>query len=85
MPRYFMHLRDGTDEILDPEGVELSAEAVAPAALAAARDCIAGDVRRGVVELGCWIDVHDERDAIVHSLHFVDAVTIHSPSDKGAQ
>jgi hypothetical protein len=73
MPRYFMHLRDGTDEILDPEGVLLSADAVAPAALAAARDCIAGDVR------------HDESDAVVHSLHFIDAVSIHSPSTHGSR
>jgi hypothetical protein len=76
MPRYFLHLRDGTDEVLDEDGVELPAERVVEAALKAARDCIANDVLTGVVELKYWIDVHDEQDAIVHSLPFADAVVI---------
>jgi hypothetical protein len=76
MSLYFMHLRDGTDVILDPDGVEMAPEAVAKAALAAARDCIAGDARNGSIDLRYWIDVHDESDAVIHSLHFADAVTI---------
>ena len=76
MPRYFLHLRDGTDEILDPEGVEMPAEAVNGAALIAARDCIAGDVKSGRLDLHCRIDVHDENGEIVHSLPFADAVEV---------
>jgi len=76
MPRYFMHLRDGTDVVLDPEGVEMPAEAVVGAALFAARDCIAGDVRDGKIDLHCRIDVHDERGKLVHSLPFADAVEL---------
>ena len=76
MPRYFMHLRDGADEVLDPEGTEMSADAIAGAALHAARDCMAGDVRAGQLDLRYRIDVHDENGAIVHSLAFSDAVEI---------
>ena len=47
MPRYFLHLRDGSDEVLDPEGSEMPEHAVAGAALAAARDCLAADVKKG--------------------------------------
>ena len=24
MPRFFFHLRDGTDEVLDPDGIDMS-------------------------------------------------------------
>ncbi|HEY0627559.1 MAG TPA: hypothetical protein VGD10_12645 [Allosphingosinicella sp.] len=43
MPRYYLHLRDGTDEVLDPEGLEMPPDAVPGIALAAARDCMAED------------------------------------------
>jgi hypothetical protein len=74
MPKYFMHLRDGTDETLDPEGVMLPEEAVAGAALMAARDCMAGEILNGRVDLGYRIDVHAEDGSVVHSLTFAEAV-----------
>jgi hypothetical protein len=76
MPRYFMHLRDSTDEVLDPEGLEVSPEAIQGAALLAARDCIAEDVRTGRIELKYRIDVHDGQGAVVHTISFADAVEI---------
>ena len=79
MPRYFMHLRDSTDEVLDPEGIEMPPEAVPGAALMAARDCIAGDVKIGRLDLRYRIDVHAEDGAIVHTLSFADAVEIVPP------
>ena len=74
MPRYFFHLRDGTDTILDPEGLEMPAEAINGAALLQARDCIAGDVKSGRLDLHCHIDVHAEDGELEHSLSFADAV-----------
>jgi len=74
MPKYFMHLRDGSDEVLDPEGVILPEDAVIGAALMAARDCMAGEVKDGRVDLGYRVDVHAEDGAVVHSLSFADAV-----------
>lgn len=79
MPRYFMHLLDSTDVLLDPEGVEMPPEAVQRAALRAARDCMAGDVQNGQLDLRYRIDVRDERDALVHQLSFIDAVQVLSP------
>ena len=76
MKRYFFHLRDGTDEILDREGVVLLADAVADAAVLAARDCMAADVKRGKLDLRYWIDVHDADDNVVESVPFADAVEI---------
>ena len=80
MRRYYFHLRDGTDQVLDPEGVELSQEAIAPAVLAAARDCMAGDVHRGELDLRYRIDVEDGTGRIVHSRAFTDALEIIPPA-----
>jgi hypothetical protein len=71
-----MHLVDGVDILLDPDGIDVPFEAIAKKALASARDCIAGDVRDGRVDLRYRIDVHDESDRIVHSLPFADAVEV---------
>jgi hypothetical protein len=76
MTRYFFHLRDGTDEILDPEGVELAVDAVAGAALASARDCMAADVKSGKLDLRYRIDVHDGAGEIVCSVPFAEAVEV---------
>jgi hypothetical protein len=79
MPRYFMHLKDSIDVLLDPEGLEMAAESVAAAALLQARDCMAGDVKDGRLDLHYRIDVHDESGNLVHSLPFADALEIVSP------
>ena len=79
MAHYFMHLRDSVDEVLDPDGMEMPAEAVPGAALMAARDCIAGDVKNGKIDLHYRIDVHDESGKLVHSLSFADAVEVVPP------
>jgi hypothetical protein len=42
VPHYFMHLIDGRDMLLDPDGAEGQADAVGRVALAAARDCMCG-------------------------------------------
>ena len=76
MPRYFMHLVDGVDVLLDPDGIEIPNGAIVQKALASARDCIAGDVREGCVDLRYRIDVHDVNGRVVHSLSFADAVEI---------
>ena len=76
MPRYFLHLRDGSDEMLDPEGSEMPEHAIAGAALAAARDCLAADVKKGRLDLRYRIDVEDNEGRLVHSLAFADAIEI---------
>lgn len=79
MPRFFLHLRDSIDEVLDPEGLLIPAEAIPGAALMAARDCIAADVRTGRIDLHYRIDVHAENGEIVHSLSFTEAIEIAPP------
>ena len=76
MPRYYMHLVDSIDILLDPEGIEAPFETIPGKALASARDCIAGDVRDGRVDLRYRIDVHDEMGRIVHRLPFADVIEV---------
>jgi hypothetical protein len=77
MNRYFMHLRDGVDETLDPEGLEYDdIESLRTAVLFAARDLLAGDIRNGIVDLRFRIDAEDESGAIVYTLPFRHALSI---------
>ena len=80
MPLYFMHLRDSIDELLDPEGIEISTEAVAAKALSSARDCMAEDIKEGRLDLRYRIDVHAENGELVHSVPFASAVEIIPPA-----
>jgi hypothetical protein len=79
MSRYFLHLKDSTDEVLDPEGTEMPAEAVPDAALRSARDCIAGDVKNGRIDLHFRIEVMNESGELVHTLPFSNAVEVVPP------
>lgn len=77
MPRYFMHLRDYTEELLDPEGQEFpDTAAVRDAVLVAARGLLMEDVRDGLIDLRFRIDATDDRGAIVHMLPFAQALNI---------
>ena len=77
MALYFLHLRDGSDEILDPEGKELpSLDALRGWALNSARDVISGDVKRGIVDFRFRVDAENEQGEIVYSLPFENAVSI---------
>jgi hypothetical protein len=77
MARYFMNLRDGTEELLDPEGVEYaSLDALRKAVLAAARDLMRGDMVAGVLDFRFRIDAEDAEGVIVYTLPFKHAVNI---------
>jgi hypothetical protein len=81
--RYFLHLRDGTEELLDSEGEELAdMEAVRSKVLAAARDVMAGDLRNGLIDLRYRIDAEAGGD-IVYTLAFRHAFSI-IPEDGAA-
>lgn len=78
MPRFYLHLRDGTDETLDPEGVDYpDMDAVRKAALSGARDLMANDLRNGgIIDLRYRIDAENEDRQVVYSLPFKHAANI---------
>ena len=75
--RYFFHLRDHVDEVLDAEGIELpDLEALKKAVLSAARDVMIGDLRNGLIDFRYRIDVENQHGAVVFTLPFKHAVNI---------
>ncbi|WP_152569565.1 MULTISPECIES: DUF6894 family protein [Sphingomonas] len=76
VPRFFFHLVDDIDALLDRDGQEVAAHDIPQTALKAARDCMAGDVQEGRLDLGYSIEVHDEAGHLIHSQPFGDSVEI---------
>lgn len=80
MSRYYFHLRDGEDILLDEEGRPMDGpEAFREAALIEARAIISADAKGGRIRLDQRIDVEDASGNIVHSVEFADAVEITPP------
>ena len=77
MARYYFHLRDGQDVLLDPEGREIGDISQIPAlALKDARSMISQDALAGKIRLDQSIDVLDMSGKVVHHLPFRDAISI---------
>jgi hypothetical protein len=67
MTRYSMHLRDGTEKLVNPDAIEFpSLEALRAAVLITARDLLRHD--DGLLDARFRIDAEDEVGAIVYSL-----------------
>ena len=77
--KFFFDLADSSNRLLDPEGQLVSLDSVPGVALAQARDCIAGDVMTGRLDLHYRIEVRDKADKLVHTLSFADAVEVLPP------
>ncbi len=86
MARYFLHLRDGNDEVLDSEGVEYATlDAVRKAVIANVRDIAAGQIKdAGVLDLRFRIDAEDEAGTVLYSLPFAEALSVLSPDAQPA-
>ena len=77
MARYFFHLRDGSERLLDPQGLDIDdADQLASTALKEARALVAQDALQGKIDLGLRLEVEDEHGNLVHALRFADAVRL---------
>ena len=77
MPRYYMHVCNGTGFVEDEEGVELLDEATArQKAIEAARDVMANDLRGGELDLSSFIEVEDKNRQLLFTIQFIDAVNL---------
>ena len=77
MPRYFLHVCNGTGFVEDEEGLELRDEDAARAkAIEAARDVMANDLRGGELDLSSFIEVEDEGRKLLFTVQFIDAVKL---------
>lgn len=77
MPRYYFHLTDGSESVIDPDGREIADGAqIALLALQEARAIIGHDALGGRIDLDQTIEVRDEDGKLVHQLAFPDAIVI---------
>ena len=75
MPRWYLHVHDGKDAILDPEGSELPDVAAAhEEALAAAREMVADGLRGGKNRAGWRFEIFDQDGAPVLMVPFSEAI-----------
>ena len=75
--RYYFHLLNGVDVLLDPEGRDLeNLEAVKSVALREVRMLISHEALSGVLDLNQRLEIRDEADTVVHRLEFAEAVSI---------
>ena len=82
MARYYMQLRDGTEQLLDPDGIEYAdMDALRKKVLIAVRELISEDAKSGIIDLRFRIDAEDREGVIVYTLDFAHAVNI-IPDDK---
>jgi hypothetical protein len=80
--RYYMQLRDGTEHLLDPEGIEYAdIDELKKKVLIAVRGLMSEDIKGGVIDLRFRIDAEDRDGIIVYTLAFAEAVNI-IPDDK---
>ena len=77
MPRFFLHLCNGSGFVEDEEGVELSGvDAAREQAIDALRDIMAGEMRRGEINMGSFIEIEDQDRKWVMTIPFHEAVRV---------
>ncbi len=79
MPKLYFHLRENSEVLLDPEGIDMPENQVPARALWEARALIAYDAAAGRIDLRPRIDVEDATGRLVHSLRLADAIEILRP------
>ncbi|MEP6962512.1 MAG: hypothetical protein ABI995_10550 [Acidobacteriota bacterium] len=77
MPHYHFNIRNGSGFTRDEEGLELSSEQHARAeAIKGARSLLSAEVMEGMLDLTGQIEVTDDEDDEVMTVHFRDTVRI---------
>lgn len=77
MSLYYLHVRDGTSEILDPEGSEFaSLDELRKCVLRSARELMLCGMQRGILDLRFRIDAEDAKGNVVYTLPFKHAINI---------
>lgn len=77
MARFFLHLRDGTELMEDPDGSELpDLNAARAEARDAARDIMAGMVRAGELLDGQQIEIRDAAGALLEIVRLKDVLRL---------
>ena len=77
MPRFYVHICNGSGFTEDREGQEFSdAEHAYREAVRGLRDLMAGDLSRGVINLGSFIEVENEARELFRTVDVSEAVRV---------
>ena len=77
MARYHFNIRNGHGYTADDEGMDLSSEDEARRhAITGARSLLSAEVLEGTLDLNGQIEVTDDHQAAVMTVHFLDAVDV---------
>ena len=77
MPRFYLRLCHGNGFTPDEEGCDLPDLAAArKRAIEGLRDVMAGELRKGEIDLAAYIDIEDEKRAVVMRVPFAEAVRV---------
>lgn len=75
MPRFYLHLVNGSGFAEDLEGKHYpDLEAARAAASEGLRDILSAELRRGELHTGSFVEIEDEHHALVATLLFEDVV-----------
>ncbi len=81
VPLFYLNLGTGAEFVEDGEGVELSDSAAARCkAIVGLRDVLAGDVRSGLLNTACYIEIENEKHELVTIVGYDDVLTIEGSS-----
>lgn len=79
MPRFYLHVCNGSGFVEDEEGQELpDLESAREQAIQGLRDIMAGDLRAGELNMASFIEVEDEARQLLTTVNFLEAVSISS-------
>jgi len=84
VPRFYFHVCNSSGFTEDEKGLELPNEnAVRNEAIRGLRDISAGELRRGEMNLGSFIEVEDERHNLLMTVEFGEAVRFSNERGEG--
>jgi hypothetical protein len=79
MPRFYLHICNGSGFTEDEEGREFrDADAALEAAIHGIRDLMAEELRKGEINIASFVEIEDELRQLVRTVAFTEAVAVKS-------
>jgi hypothetical protein len=77
MPRFYLHMADGSSFNEDDEGMEFhDVEAARRAAIVGLRDVMSAELKDGQINMAAFVEIEDENRQLVMTVPFLDAVEV---------
>jgi hypothetical protein len=77
MPRFYLHLCNGSGFTADEEGSDhADFDAAHAAAMAGLREVMADEMKRGELNMGSFVEIEDEQHNLLAIVSFEEAVSV---------